>query len=101
MRNPNEPCRYPHQFFQNSSSSSSPPEIDPSSESGEATDGLPDDSETHLPPESPSKKVELREKDSSNSVDPSPSKDSSSSPSFFEKVHMPLLSFPYRLKKKD
>jgi len=24
VRNPNEPCRYPHKFFQNSSSSSSP-----------------------------------------------------------------------------
>jgi len=51
----------------------------------------------------PSKKEELKEKDSSDSVDPSSSKgcSSHSSPSSFEKVHMPLPPFPNRLKKKD
>jgi len=51
----------------------------------------------------PPKKEELKEKDSSDSADPSSSKGSfsPSSLSFSEKVHMPLPPFPNRLKKKD
>jgi len=50
VRNPNETCRYPHQFFQNSaSSSSSPPETGSYSEPGDATEGVPDDSDIHRP----------------------------------------------------
>jgi len=47
-----------------------------------------------------SKTEELKEKDSSNSVDSASSK-SSPSPSCSEKVNMPLPPFPNRLKKKD
>jgi len=57
--------------------------------------------DTHLPPKSPSKNEELKEKDSSDSINSSQSKGSSPPPSSFEKVHMPLPPFPYRLKKKD
>jgi len=104
VRNPNEPCRYPNQFFQNSTSSScsSPLETGSFSEPGDATDGVPNNSDTHRLPESPPKKEELKEKDSSESVDPSPSKGSSfSSHSSTEKVYMPLLPFSHGLKKKD
>jgi len=95
VRNPNEPCRYPHQFFQNSaSSSSSSPETGSSSEPWNATEGVPNDSDAHLYPNQSSKKEELKEKDSSDSVDPSPFKGSSFS---YEKVHMPL---PPSLKSK-
>jgi len=100
VRSPNEPCRYPHQFFEKSSSFFSP--TGSSSESGDATDGVPNDSDTfHHSPESSSKKDELEKKDTSKSVDPSPSKGHSSSPSSSEKVHMPFPPFPHRLKKKD
>jgi len=104
VRNPNEPYRYPHQFFKNSSSSSSLPlETGSSSESGDATDGVPNDSDSHHPPESPSKEEKFKKKDSYESVDPSPSKSPSysSSPSSYEKVDMPLPPFSHRLKKKD
>ena len=84
VTNPNEPCRYPHQFFQNSSSSS-PLETSSSSQSGNATDGVPNDSDSPSPPESPSTKEELEEKNFSNLASSSPSKDSSS-PSFYEKI---------------
>ena len=77
VRNSNEPCRYPHQFLQNSSPSS-PLEIGSSSKSGDATDGVPNASDSPSSPESPFKKEELQEKDSSDSVSSSPSKDSSS-----------------------
>ena len=40
MRNPNEPCRYPHQLFQNATPSSTP-ETGPSSQSGDTPDGVP------------------------------------------------------------
>ena len=102
VRKPNEPCRSPHQFFQNSaSSSSSPPETSSSSEPGDATDGVLNDSNTHIPPESPSKKEELKEKDSSESINPSPSNGSSSPSSSSEKVHMSFPPFSHKLKKKD
>jgi len=39
VRNPNEPCRYPHQFFQNSSPSSTP-ETGPSNQSGDTLDSV-------------------------------------------------------------
>ena len=61
----------------------------------------PNDSETHLPPESPSKKEEFKEKDSSNLVNPLSSKSYPSPSSSSEKVYMPLPPFPRRLKKKD
>jgi len=103
VRNPNEPCRYPHQFFkESSSSSSSPPETGSSSESGDVTDGVPNDSDTsHHSSESSSKKHELEKKDTSESVDPSSSKGHSSSPSSSEKSPYAFTSFPHRLKKKD
>jgi len=95
VRSPNEPCRYPQQFFENSSSSL-PPETGSSSEPEDATDGILNDSDTPPSLESPSKKDESKEKDSSNSVDTSPPKDpSSSSPSSTEKVHMPLPPFSF------
>jgi len=50
VKSSNEPCRYSYQFFQNSvSSSSSPPKIGLSREPGDATNGVPNDSDTHLP----------------------------------------------------
>jgi len=104
VRSPNEPCRYPHQFFEKSSSPSSLLKTGSSSKSEDATDGVPSDSDSHHLPESLSKKDELEKKDSSESVDPSPSKghsSSSSSPSSSKKVYMPLPPFPHRLKKKD
>ena len=93
MRNLNEPCKYPHQFFQNSFSSP-PPKTGSSSRLRDATDDIPNDFDTHLPPESPSKKAEPKEKESSDS---SPPKDSSST----EKVHIPLPHFSHRFKNKD
>ena len=96
VRNLNEPYRYPHQFFQNSSPSSSP-EIGSPSKLGDATDGVPDDLDSPSPPEPPSK-----EKNSSDSAKFSLSKGSSSSSFFFsKKVHMPIPHFSHRLKKKD
>jgi len=84
VRNPNEPCRYPHQFFQNSSFSS-PQKTGSSSQLGDATEGVPNGSDSPSPPESPSTKEELEEKNFSNLASSSPSKDSSS-PSFYEKI---------------
>jgi len=104
VRSPNKPCRYPHQFFENSSScSSSPPGTGSSSKSGDATNSIPNDFDTPLSLDSPFKKEELKKKDFSESVDPSPSKSlsSSSSRSSSEKVYMPMPPFPHRLKKKD
>jgi len=95
VRNPDEPCRYPHQFFQNSFSSS-PPEIGSPSKSRDATDGVPHDLDSPYPPESSSK-----EKDSYDLAKFSPSKGSSSPSSSSEKVHMHVPPFPHRLKKKD
>ena len=97
VRNPNEPCRYPHQFFQNSSPSSTP-DTGPSSQSGHTPDGVLNTSDSPPSPKSPSKEEKLQEKDSSGSASSSPSK--SSSPLSFEKIQMPLLPFPHRLKKK-
>jgi len=101
VRNPNEPCRYPHQFFQNSSSSSSSPSFSSSSlETGssskpeDATDGVLNDSDTSPFLESHSKKEESKEKAFSDSV--KPPIDSST-----EKIRLPLPLFPHRLKKKD
>jgi len=86
---------YPHQFFQNSSSSPPSLETGSSSKLRDAIDGVPNNSDTSLPHESPFKEKEPKEKDSSDSVDPLSSKDSSS-PSVAEKH-----PFPHRLKKKD
>jgi len=97
VRNFNEPCMYPHQFFQNSYSSSSPsssPETGLSHKPGDATDSVLNDSNTPPSLESFSKKEEPKEKASFDSV--KPPKDSS-----IEKVHMPLPPFSHRLKKKD
>jgi len=99
VRNSNKPYRYPHQFFQNSSPSS-PPEIGSSSQSGDATDGVPNTSDNPSPAESPSKKEELKKKDDSDSASSSHSKDSSF-PSSSEKIQMPLPPFSHRLKKKN
>jgi len=87
VRNPNEPCRHPHQFFQNSSSFSFPssscsPETGSSSKPEDATDGVLTDFDTPPSLESPSRKEESKEKASSDSVE-SP-KDSST-----KKVQMP------------
>jgi len=99
VRNPNEPCRYPHQCFQNSSPSF-PPKAGLFNQLGDAIDGVSNVSNSPYSSESPSKKEELKEKDSSESVSSSPSKDSSSSSSS-EKIQMPFPSFSHRLKKKD
>jgi len=105
VRNPNEPCRYPRQIFQNSSSSSPPssPETSSSSKPDDGTDGVFNDSDTSPSLESPSEKDEFKKKDSFESVDPSCSKSLSSSSSRFssDKVHIHLPPFPHRLKKKD
>ena len=58
VRNPNKLCRYPHQFFQNSSSASTP-ETGPSSQSRDTTDGIPTASDSLPSPKSPSKEEEL------------------------------------------
>ena len=98
VRNPNEPCKHPNQFFQNSSSSS-PPEIGSSSQTGDTTNGVPKASDSPFSLESPSKKEELKEKDSSDLASSSPSKDSSF-PSSSEKIHMSLSPFPHKIKKE-
>ena len=54
MKNPNEPCRFPHQFFQNSSVAS-PQETGSSSQSGDTTDCVPNASDSPSSPKSPSK----------------------------------------------
>lgn len=95
VRNPYEICMYHHQFFQNFS----PPKISSSSKLGDATDGVPNNSDSPSPSKSPSNKEEPNEKDSSDLVDPLPPK-GSSSPSSVKKVHTSLPLFPYRLKKK-
>ena len=92
MRNPNEHCMYPHQFFQNSYSSSPPLETGSFSKLGDASNGVSNDSDTHLLLELPYIQEVLKEKDCSDSVDPSPPKHSSSSSSY-EKVHKPLPFF--------
>jgi len=97
--NPNERCRYPHQFFQNSSPFSSL-EFGPSNQLGDTTDGIPIASNSPFSPKSPSMKEELQKKDSSDSAGSSPSRDSSS-PSFSEKIQMPLPLFSHKLKRKD
>ena len=45
VRNPNEPCRFPHYFFQNSSLFS-PPKTGPSSQLGDTPNGAPNASDT-------------------------------------------------------
>jgi len=93
VRNPNDPCKYPHQFFQYFSSSSSP-------ETGSSSKSIDvHDFDNSLPCELRYKKEEPKVKDSFDSVDPSPLKDSSS-PSSTKKVNKPLPPFPYGLKKK-
>jgi len=99
VRNRNELCRYPHQFFMNSSLSPSL-ETGSSSQSGDTTDGVSNALYSPSSPKSPSNKEKLKEKDSSASVSSSPSKDSSP-PSSSKKIQMSLPLFPYRLKKKD
>ena len=91
VRNRNEPYRYPHQFFQ-TSSSSSPPGTGSSSQSGDATDGVPSDSDSPSLLESPSKKEEPKEKDSSYLVDPSPPKDFSSPSSLYAFISFSLYA---------
>jgi len=97
-----EPYKYPHSFFQNfsPSSSSSSLEIGSSSKSKDAIDGVPNIYDNPLPAKWPSDKEEPKEKDSSDSVDPSPPKDCSS-PAAAKKIHKPLHPFPHKLKKKD
>ena len=68
---------YPHQLFQNSSSSFFP-ETSSSSKSGDATDGVPNYFDSPSPSELSFNNEEPKEKDSSDSVDPLPHKDSSS-----------------------
>ena len=46
VKNPNEPCMYPHQFFQNSSSSPPSLETGSSSKLRDAIDGVPNNSDT-------------------------------------------------------
>jgi len=91
--NSNKPCKYLHNFFQNSSSSFSSLETSSSSKLGDATDSIPSDSINPLPFDSSRDKKEPEEKDSTISVDPLPPK-GSSSPSFAEKVYKPSPPFP-------
>ena len=66
VRNPDEPCRYPHQFFQNSSPSSAQ-ETGSSNGPGDTPDSVPNASKS--PSSSPpSEEEELQEKDSSDSA---------------------------------
>ena len=67
----------PHGFFQNSSPSSSSPETSSSSKARDATDGIPSESSNPLPSNIPSNKDESKEKEATDSVDPSSPKDSS------------------------
>jgi len=99
VRNSEEPCTFPHGFFQNSPPS---PSLKAASSNnlGGSADGIPTDSQKDLPSNSSHNKKEPQENDP---IDPSSPKDSSS-PSSTEKVQKPvtpLPSFPHRLKKKD
>jgi len=90
---------YPHQFFQNFSSSFSPsssssPETGSSSKPEDATDVVLNDSDTSPSLKLPSKKEKPKEKASFDSV--KPPIDSST-----EKIHMSLPPFPHKLKKND
>jgi len=79
VRNPTETCRFAHQFFQNSSASSTP-ESGPSSQLGDTPNGVPITSK--CPPfQSSSKEEKPQEKDSSSTANSSPPKSSSSPPS--------------------
>jgi len=98
VRNPNEPCRFPYQFFKNSSPSHTL-ETGPFSQSGDTPNGVPNASDSPPSPQSPSKEEKPQEKDSSSSASSSHLK-SSFLPSP-EKIQMSLPSFPHRLKKKD
>jgi len=60
----------------------------------------PNDLDSPSLPELPSKKEGLKEKDSSDPINFSHSKDSSS-PSSSAKIQMPLPPFPHGLKKKE
>ena len=62
MRNPNEPCMYPHLLFLNFSPSSCSLETSSSSKSEDLTDGVPNDYDNPLPSESPSDKEEPKGK---------------------------------------
>jgi len=87
VRNPNESCRFSHQFFQNSLPSSTP-ETDPFTQSRHTPDGVPNASDSP-PSQSPSKEEEPQEKDSSSSASSSPPK--SSSPFLLRKSRCPCL----------
>jgi len=81
-------------FSSSSPSSSFSPETSSSSKPEDVTNGVLNDSDTPPSFESPAKKEESKEKAFFDSV--KPPVDSST-----EKVHMPLPSFPHRLKNKD
>jgi len=67
-----------------------------SSKLGDAPDGAPNDFNNPSPSLLPSDKEEYNEKDSFDSVDPLPPKDSSS-PSSIKEVHKPLPFFLHML----
>ena len=102
MENLKEAYRYPHIFFQNSSSSpSSSLEIGSSQKSRVTTNGIPRDSHNDLLPSyTYSNKEEPKEKDFANIVHPSSHKDSSS-PFAVKRFHKPIPPSPHRMKKKD
>ena len=79
---------------------SSYPKADSSSKFKDATDGVSNDYVNPLSYGSSSNKEELKEKDSTDSVDPLSPKDSFSS-FFAERVHKALPPFPYMLKNID
>jgi len=93
--NVKEPCKFTHNFFQNSSPSS--PLV---TGLGDSTNGVPGDSSKDSPLNSSFDQEELKENDSSDLSSPK----NSPSPSIVEKVHRPtttLPPFPHRLNKKD
>ena len=99
VRNSKEPCKFSHDFFENSFLSRSP-KTGSSKNSGDTTDGVPINFQKDLPSNSSLDQKELQENDP---IDLSSLKDSSS-PSCTEKVQKPvtpLPPFPHRLKKKD
>jgi len=81
--NSKEPCKFPHNFFQNSSPTS------PVMDSEDTIDGVPVDSSKDFPSNSSSNQEKLQENDSSDLSSPK----NSSSPSTVEKVQKPTTLY--------
>jgi len=97
--NSKEPCKFPHDFFQDSFPSRSP-KIGSSNDSGDTIDGVPINFQKDL---SSNSCYDQKDPQVNDPTDLSSPRDSSS-PSSTEKVQkavIPLPPFPHRLKKKD